>query len=292
MLTDRDVDILRDVHRMRFLDREQIQRLRFGPRSASGCKRRLTALYHNGYLDRMLVPSPEPGGSGRALYCLDRRGVHLLAIAEGTSVRRMDWRRQDNDKDTFFLAHLRDCNDVWISAAESSRRHGWSLDWTNERELRRTLTGRRLPGAGRRNGELLVIPDGHLVIDDGTDAFAFALELDRGTVEEKRIREKIRGYGEWLASGAYVRRYGDDSLRVIFVVSGSNPRGRVDRLKRWCEAEGGRSLFWFTEKETLDRSDLLCDPIWKVGGSTTREALLVGVTVPELQAARRLPAVR
>ena len=276
---------------MRFLDRGQLQRLRFGPRSASACKRRLTVLYHGGYLDRMLVPPPAPGGSGRALYCLDRRGAHLLALAEETSVTKIDWRRQDNDKDTFFLAHLRDCNDVWISVTESCRRRGWSLAWTNERALRRTWTGPRLPGAGRRNGELLVIPDGHFLIDDGA-GYAFALELDRGTVEEKRIREKVRGYGEWLVSGAYARRYGGDSLRVLFVVSGRNPRERVERLKRWCEAEGGRSLFWFAEKDVLDRSDLRCDPIWKVGGSAGREALLPGYPEAPARHAGRLPAVR
>ncbi len=292
VLTDRDMDILRDVLRMRYLDREQVQRLRFGPRSASACKRRLTLLYHHRYLDRVLVPSAPPSGSARALYCLDRRGAHVLALADGTGVRNVDWRRQDNDKDSFFLALLRDCNDVWISVIEACDGQGWTLTWTDERELRRTLTRQRLPATAGSRAALLVIPDGQFTIDDGGDRYSFALELDRGTVEEKRIREKVCGYGEWMTSGAYRRRYRDDSLRVLFVVSGRNPRERVERLKRWTEAEGGRSLFWFTEQETLDRSDPLCDPIWKVGGTATREALLPVAALPVTRGARRLPAVR
>jgi hypothetical protein len=255
---------------MRFLDREQIQRLNFGPRSASACKRRLTLLYHGEFVDRLPVPSPNPGGSPRALYCLDRGGAELLALHEGTSLRKIDWRHQDNDKEAFFLAHLRDSNDVWIGVRESCRRRGWSFSWTNERELRRTLTRKRLP----RGDDLLVIPDGRVVVDDGAAEYAFALELDRGTVDEKRIREKVRGYGRWLTSGDYGQRYGEDTLRVIFVVSGPRPRERAERLKRWCEGEGGRSLFWFATKEVVDRADLLVDAIWSVAGTTNSQALM------------------
>lgn len=277
---------------MRYLDREQVQRLHFGAGSASACKRRLTLLYHGRYLERMLVQGATPGGSPRALYCLDRRGARLLAELRGSSISRLDWRRQDNDKDTFFLSHLRDCNDVWISFIEACRRRSWPLDWTNERELRRTLTGQRLPDPAGRRASLLVIPDGHFQVDDGTNCYSFALELDRGTVEEKRVREKVRCYGEWLVSGAYKSRYGDDSLRVLFVVSGREPRGRVERLKRWCEEEGGRSLFWFTEKTAFDKSDPFSDPIWSVAGNDRREPLLPGSRGPSTIEPRRLPAVR
>ena len=292
VVTERDTLILGDILRMRYLDREQVQRLHFSPGSASACKRRLTLLYHGRYVDRMLVQETTPGGSPRALYCLDRRGAQLLAALQGSSISRLDWRRQDNDKDTFFLAHTRDCNDAWIGFIESCGQRVWSLSWTNERELRRTLTGQRLPDPAGRRPSLLVIPDGHFQVDDGVGRYSFALELDRGTVEEKRIREKVRGYGEWLVSGAYRDRYGDDSLRVIFVVSGREPRGRVQRLKRWCEEERGRSLFWFAEKEAFDRSDPLSDPIWMVAGSSGREPLLTGAQAPSGIASRRLPAVR
>ncbi len=93
-------------------------------------------------------------------------------------------------------------------------------------------------------------------------------------------------------SGAYARRFGNDSLRVLFVVAGRKPRARIERLKRWCEAEGGRSLFWFADKDAVDRSHVLCDPIWMVGGSARREALLPGAQPPLAQTTLRLPVVR
>lgn len=294
VVTSRDVAILRRLQEMRFLTCDQIQRLEFSPSTTSACKRRLTVLYHNGYVDRVYMPVVAPGGAARALYCLDRRGAGLLALEDGVASRDVSWRRQKNDRDLFFLAHLLDANDVRISVAAACAREGWLMRWTDERTLRRYLSRETVPDR-RGKGSLKVIPDGHFQIDVFGVGYSFALELDRNTVEEKRIRQKVRGYGEWLRLGRYRSRFGEDSLRVLFVVSGRAPRSeRLRRLVEWCESEGGRSLFWFTEIDQVLSRDVLRDAIWRVAGTPERQALFDGPSfaVSTMAAQRRLPEVR
>ena len=58
-----------------------------------------------------------------------------------------------------------------------------------------------------------------------------------------------------------------ESLRVLFAVTDcKRDQRRLARLKRWCEEEGGRSLFWFVDRAGLDAGDVLGEPDWLVAG--------------------------
>lgn len=230
-----------------------------------------------------------PFGAARSAYCLDRLGAEALAAQQGKDVRDLDWRKDDMQRDALFLAHLLDTNDVYISLMAACAA-SISLHWRTERELRRELTGVRLPaGARPSDGDLVPIPDAYATVTT-REAYAFAIELDRGTVEEKRVRHKIVAYGEWVRSGAYRTHLPDAAPRVLFVVAaGNNSAARVDRLLRWCEAEGGRSLFWFAQHADVVNSDILRDPIWVVAGGSVRQRLLDTVRIT---GGRTLPRVR
>ncbi len=290
-LTDRDLRVLLHLHDLRLLDRQQIQQLEFTPAGASSCKRRLTLLYHHGYVDRRYASINAPFGAARSAYCLDRPGVEALAAHLGKDVRDLDWRRDDMQRDALFLAHLLDTNDVYI-ALRAACTASMALDWLSERALRRELTGVKLPrGARPADGDLVPIPDAYATLTSMSgQTYAFAIELDRGTVEEKRVRQKIIAYGEWVGSGAYVSHLPPPPPRVLFIVAaGTNSPARVERLVRWCEAEGGRSLFWFAEHASVVASDILHDPLWTVAGGSVPQRLLDTVRVT---GARSLPRVR
>jgi hypothetical protein len=127
----------------------------------------------------------------------------------------------------------------------------------------------------RHGRRLAVVPDGYFTLDDGERVSAFALEIDRATVEEKPFKEKVRGYGEWKVTGTYERRYGTKSLRVLWVVADvSRDSTRLERIKRWTEAEGGRSLFWFAMLDDLTPETILTAPVWQKAGSEAQHALL------------------
>ncbi|MGH7484022.1 MAG: replication-relaxation family protein, partial [bacterium] len=181
-LSARDIRIVRWVYEMRFVTREQLQRLEFSPSTASYCKRRLALLFHNGFVDRKFIPTPGSFGSTRAIYCLSSKGMQLLAHELQTDI---DWRPRDTERELYFLQHTLASNDFRVSATIASRRLGLSMDWTDERTLRRGEMKDYVADPRHDGEKLAVIPDGYFRLHDDEKSLAFALELDRSTVEEK-----------------------------------------------------------------------------------------------------------
>jgi len=274
-LTPRDEELIRWIYELRFATREQLQQLLFTPSTASSCKRRLTLLYHNGYIDRRLIPLRSRFGANRAAYCLDKAGRDLLALRTGSGPAVIDWRPADNDRELYFLEHLLSTNQVRICATIGATKLGYDLVWTDERALKKTAMRETVSDPKNRDTKLAVIPDGYfqLAASDGPP-LGFAVELDRSTVEERPFKTKIRALGEWKTTGAYARRFGTDSLRVLFVV-GDNRRdpNRLGRIKAWTAAEGGRSLFWFASLEELTSETFYSAPVWQVAGRPGQYAL-------------------
>jgi hypothetical protein len=182
----------------------------------------------------------------------------------------------------FFLAHLIATNDVFVALTKAAEPFALPLRWTTERDLRRDLAGERIDGTT----DLVPIPDAHAIVEHDGIEYSFAIELDRGTVEEKRIRKKIKAYGAWTPSAGYRRRFPEASLRVLFVVAaGTGSARRLERLRRWCEDEGGRSLFWFLEHSRVDER-ILFGRVWHVAGQRELRALLappVNLALPSLR---------
>src|ERR1700750_2161701 len=77
VLTDRDRDILRELHRNRFMHTHQLQAL-FGAR----VRHRLTVLAKQRYIERPAAQwvwrHREGGGSNPLVYALGNRGAHVL----------------------------------------------------------------------------------------------------------------------------------------------------------------------------------------------------------------------
>jgi hypothetical protein len=276
-LTARDVRILSAASDMRFLTREQIQQLLFSPSTASYCKRRLALLYHNAYLERIYVPSRNSFGSSKAIYTLAPRGAGVVARDRKVEFRELNWRPQHNDRELYFMRHTLAVNDFRIALTLAAQERGLSLTWSDERALRRREMKDYVEDPKHRGRQLAVVPDGYFVLEGEGHASAFALEVDRATVEEKPFKDKVRAYGEWKVTGTYERRYGTKSLRVLWLVADvGRDSTRLQRIRRWTEAEGGRSLFWFAMLDEITHLGILNAPLWQVAGREGRYALLAG----------------
>lgn len=274
-LTARDVRAVSAVCDMRFLTREQIQQLLFSPSTASHCKRRLALLYHNAYLDRIYIPSMSPFGSTKAIYTLAPKGATLVARDRKVEVRELHWRAHHNDRELYFMRHTLAINDFRITLTMAAQERALSLSWADERALRRREMKDYVEDPKHSGRRLAVVPDGYFTLEHGGRTNAFALEIDRATVEEKPFKDKVRAYGEWKVSGAYEDRYGTKSLRVLWVVADvSRDSTRLERIKRWTEAEGGRSLFWFAMLDDLTPDTILDAEVWQKAGSEGQQALL------------------
>lgn len=289
-LTQRDLQVLIHVARMRYLDRDQVQRIEFGGRATSNVKRRLTVLYHNSLIGRRLLATADAHGSPRSLYYIERAGERALRDA-ALGVPHPDGKARESQAEPFFMRHLLETNDVWIAALLSARKHGVPLTWHDELELRRALTGVRLGQRANAAFMLAPIPDGYARLQVQGVELSFAIELDRGSTEERRARKKYVGYGRFHAAIADGRRIATPSrrsslaaddlfapgMRVLFVASGrdaSAELARKDRLLAWCEQEAGGSLFWLTTLSAVRENDLFTAPIWDVAGNTGRRSLI------------------
>jgi len=276
-LTGRDLRILRLVADFRYMTREQVEKLEFTPSTISYCKRRLTLLYHNGYLERRFLPLRDAFGASRAYYMLDKRGADVLAHALELPRRQLDWRPRDGRREPLYMEHALRINDFRAMITVAAKAASLELDWIDERELKRRAAAHRVPDPLHPGENITIIPDGYFTLGG---RWAFALELDRGTVEEGPFKRKVRGYGVWKSSGSYAKAFGTQSLRVLFVVADNSPRdpSRLVRIRNWCFDAKGRSLFWFAQLSDLDASTVLRGPLWSVAGTDTSGRLMEGAT--------------
>lgn len=271
-LTARDLRILQLVASFRYMTREQVELLEFAPTTASYCKRRLSLLYHHGYLDRRFLPIRNGFGSARAYYTLDQRGARVLNEVLETPRSQLDWRPRDGRREPLYMEHTLRINDVRALAMLAAQRAGLEFQWTDERDLKRSAQQNRVVDPIAQDELITIIPDGHLVLGQ---SWSFAIELDRGTVEETPFKRKVRGYGEWKTTGQYQRDIGRYKLRVLFVVADSRrDSGRLGRIKRWTEAIGGGSLFWFVALEDLNIYTALYEQVWNVAGRPDKHPLI------------------
>lgn len=267
-LTNRDMRILERLTDYRLLTREQIQRLEFSPTSTTACKRRLGLLYHNGYVGRLALPINNAYGATRVVYFIDRLGSNALSVAHRNEQRPP---ARTVEASPIFLEHTLDVADVRIAFELACVSLSYDFAWISEGDLRRAGVRVRLSVSADRHAT--TIPDGLLAITASGECDSFAVEVDRGTVSEDRMRRRFRGYGEWSSHPTLPATVGSDSLRVLIVVTANGrDRKRLEHLKTWCEAEGGRSLFWFTSFDAAT-PNIITTPVWQVAGQQGYRAL-------------------
>ena len=101
----------------------------------------------------------------------------------------------------------------------------------------------------------------------------FFLELDRGSEELKRFRDKVEAYVAYYKSGMYAQRYGAQGFRVLTVVDGVG-EGRLKNLvDDTARVAGIGRRFWFTHLADATGATVLTEPIWSVAGSDEKEAI-------------------
>lgn len=267
----RDLAVLLRIREFGLLTREQIQHLEFSPSTVSACKRRLTLLYHNGYIGRLALPVRNAYGAARAVCFLERLGEQALVRAGLVEEPNERFRRPETPGE-LFLQHRMDIADVQVSFTVAARIHGYALVWWDEAMLRRSAA---FDGRGAPDRRLL--PDAYFTLSDGTSMDGFAVEVDRATVPEDRMKRRFLAYGEVATSGVYRERLPCESFRVLTVVTATSATTRLQRLKTLCESVGGRSLFWFTDRTGVDAADILAEDNWSVAGAQELRSLALSL---------------
>lgn len=230
-----DAPLVGALGRFFYLTAAQLTRLLYAPTSHSYTQARLKRLADAGYLQRIFLPRPTRTGSAPLVYTLARRGLGLLA-EWGSPLDRRYRPAEVRETSYLYLAHTLALNDVLIALellCRRDRRVGIAA-LQHEREFKLDPLRVRLPD-GMTTG---VIPDAwvDLRLTAGRQRYqeCYAIELDRGTTEQKAWRRKVAGLIA-AAAGPYQQRFGTPSLTVVVVATPGTRRR--DELMRWTEAE-------------------------------------------------------
>lgn len=282
-LSDRDLAVLEAVYHFRVMSQPQLQRYVFGEyKSPTVATRALASLFDRKYLDRRILPVRE--GRGPNYYVLDRLGAEALRRELGyTEVKFYPSYKQLTDG---AVRHSLAVGDVRILITEACQRLNLDLDWISEVRM-------RSPGGYDRvtvNGETVgVIPDAVFCITNpqGTKSIFF-LELDRGTMQPRRFRQKIVQYLAYVQQDSYFARFGhwlterqlaqrEARMRVLTIVSTDTTRAdgglrRLAYLRAEVEkVDGQMSItgrphrrFWFARLDDLTAETVLSEPVWRV----------------------------
>ena len=274
-LTERDREIIRLVHRHRFLRSPQILAL-LGNNSQQ-LLRRLQLLYHHGFLERprsQLDYHHQPG-SRPIVYGLGNKGGALLKQELGVAFRKVSWGEKNRAVHRIFLEHALLVSDVMVTIELACRKSGVRL--LTEKDL--TLPGQRQPFQWRVNVnsglKLGVVPDRVFALEFGDQngnrerAFFF-LEADRGTMPVRRhslfqtsFYRKLLAYEATWSQSIHRSRFGFHRFRVLAVTTSVK---RVQSLIEACsQLQRGHGLFLFANRIVLEHPDILFAPIWQSG---------------------------
>ena len=197
-ITKRDIEIVRQVARHRFLRSTHISQLLDAPHKK--ILERLSPLYHLGYLDRpraQLEYHVRGGGSAPLVYALGNRGAQLLLARDGCGNPKIDCGHKNRQSGREFILHTLAVADVRVALTVACRKHG-DITLQHAHQLIDTLPAETRatpnPWSWRVKVQYMgnltevgVLPDCvfALILPDGRRR-AFFVECDRGTMPVAR----------------------------------------------------------------------------------------------------------
>ena len=294
-LQERDIEIIKQVYKHRFLNSEHIKTLIEG--SNQGILRRLQALYHNQYLDRPREQiQPYRSGSQAMIYGIGNKGADLLAQDFNIPRAKIDWTSKNRNVQTFFLNHTLSIADFMVClelACEQvknikiiepeeilARSPKETQSGVNSYSLKiqttRTVRGKQ------KNFNIGLIPDKvfgiHFTNEPaGRNKAYFFLEADRSTmpVERKNLLrtsfyKKLLCY--YLASSMkediFKKTFGFKHARVLTVTKSNERIKNMIKANQKVDERGkGLRMLLFTQASSfsLDQANKVLEKIWRNG---------------------------
>ena len=265
-LTGLDHDIIRLIHRHRFLRSRHIAALLGG--SEQRIVRRLHLLFHNGYLERPRAQLQyyERGGSRPIAYGLGKKGGVWLQ-REGLTVDADAWSEKNNAIGRVFLEHTLLVTDIMVTLELACRHRSVRVIYEDELSLQPFQWWVKIQGGVK----LGVIPDRVFAIEcpnatGQTRRSYFFLEADRGTMPiirknlvQTSFFRKLLAYEATWTNKVHQRHLGIPSFRVLTVTTIA---ARVQSMLNACsQLKRGHGLFLFADTSALQKD--LFSAVWR-----------------------------
>ena len=282
-LTERDREILRLLHRHRFLRSSQIiALLESSPQQIS---RRLQRLYHHGYLERPRAQLDyyHQGGSRHIVYGLGSQAGTVLNVGLGMVRRPSSWSEKNRAVGRMFLEHALLVSDVMV-ALELACRNQDGVRLLHEEQLalgpkQKLFRWRVKTQDGIKLG---VIPDRVFALEyldqnAQPKRVYFFLEADRGTMPVKRhtlsqssFARKLLAYEATWTQRIHERQLGIHRFRVLTVTTSA---ARVQSLLAACsQLKRGHGLFLFADRTVLEKDPFAA--VWQIGKAGEKAGIL------------------
>ena len=269
VIRPRDIELIETVYRNRVMTQDQLRRMFFLPDAKTGdgkeaAKRRLRLLFDNGYLERKVLPTLPGEGRGPNHYILGEQGVELLRRERGyTKIR---WYKSSTDLKQDFIEHTVAISDVLVAVEGACLKLGYESDeWKSESQLKADYDYVTITTAKGKRERKPVIPDAFFVVNTGEYRYPCFVEIDRGTMQLNRFKNKVKAYAKYYRSRGYEKRYQFQSIRVLTVVSTQSRTGgdrRLAELKKTTEEATKANWFWFAKLSDISADTMFSEPIW------------------------------
>ncbi len=277
--------ILTAIFRHHIMTAEQVTRLLYSHGSLADVRKLLRALEKADYLTVRYLHRTTPFGSLPKLYTLDLNGFNYLK-KQGHDMPPRFRRFDDKESASTFLPHTLAVNDVLIAAETVQKAfpaislYGYKHELDLKREKAIVVIIEKKTDAGKVEKETIkVIPD--LFMDfriqqperEKPYRCCMFIEIDLNTEGQRKIRQKVRAFLEFVKSGECLQRFGTKNPTVGFMNFDGGEKRR-EELQKWAEAELKATkephfwtdMFVFTaapEKPTVVRGEeLYLSPVW------------------------------
>ncbi len=279
-LTARDWQIIRMVHRHRFLRSAHIVGL-IGDTSQH-LLRRLQLLYHHGLLERPRAQLNYygKGGSHHMVYGLGSKGAAFLRCEFGIAIPKLRWGDKNRSVGRIFLQHALLVSEIVVGLELASRECGHvRLVSEGSLPVPKSIAHERRAFRWNVNlskkTKLCVIPDRVFALDRAdpnghNDRAFFFLEADRGTMPVMRknlsqtsFYRKLLAYEATWRQGIHEGRFGFHRFRVLTVTTSKK---RLKSLLDACsQLKSGHGLFLFADRTILDKPTEILSALWQTG---------------------------
>ena len=252
-LTERDREIIHNIHQHRFLRSTHVTALLKGSRQQ--LLRRLQSLFHHGYLDRPRAQLDYyRAGSQAMVYGVGHHGIKMLEREFAIPRRKVDWTAKNRAVTRYFLEHTLAVADVMVALEIACRKRGGvelvKHRSNHEEPFKWTVTVRQ---AGV-SAEIGVVPDRIFGLHqkNNSDKITWIfLEADRATMPVTRHGFKQSSFYRKLV--AYQETWRQKTLADSFprfrVLTVTTTPERVENLVQASQSlSHGRGLFLFVDK--------------------------------------------
>lgn len=269
MITDRDLTVVRAVHRYYVLNRPQIQRLCFGDHtSGRATRRRLQALVSAGFINRLplVVHHPQAGSPGPVYYPA-RRGLEILAEHFDDEAYLAGATQPPQSHQAFHWLAVSDTHIAFDAAI--ARQNRVALDsWINEYDVVNPSESApekrfRLYTVLRESPRLVCAPDAAFLLSVGGHRKVFYLEQDRNTSGVRRVAaSKTPGYASLAHHSGHLRHFPSATVGTFIVIVVAPTARRRDALVKALRDKGGAALWRFVSATDLTTDRVFFAPIY------------------------------